>query len=107
MDYYASLRSDYIHKAMYPEDPMRVDWIPKGPPTGTLTIKPKDRCPPKFVSKIEGSAVEESCRFFFEGIVDAQPQPKFSWYFNDELIIPGIYFLLFFVYMYLAYLTSS
>jgi len=68
---------------------MRVDWIPKGPPTGTLTIKPKDRCPPKFVSKIEGSAVEESCRFFFEGIVDAQPQPKFSWYFNDELIIPG------------------
>jgi len=89
MDYYATLRNDYIHKAMYPEDPMRVDFIPKGPPTGTLTIKPKDRCPPKFVTKIEGSAVEESCKVFFEGIVDAQPQPKFSWYFNDEPIIPG------------------
>ena len=90
MDYYATLRNDYIHKAMYPEDPMRVDFIPKGPPTGTLTIKPKDRCPPKFVTKIEGSAVEESCKVFFEGIVDAQPQPKFSWYFNDEPITPGM-----------------
>ena len=93
MDYYATLRNDYIHKAMYPDDPMRVDWIPKGPPTGTLTIKPKDRCSPRFVTKIEGSAVEESCKVFFEGIVDAQPQPKFSWYFNDEPIVPGIYFL--------------
>eukprot|EP00090_Calanus_glacialis_P010651 TRINITY_DN19094_c0_g1_i3.p1 TRINITY_DN19094_c0_g1~~TRINITY_DN19094_c0_g1_i3.p1 ORF type:complete len:1028 (-),score=301.07 TRINITY_DN19094_c0_g1_i3:126-3209(-) len=89
MDYYATLRNDYIHKAMYPDDPMRVDWIPKGPPTGTLTIKPKDRCSPRFVTKIEGSAVEESCKVFFEGIVDAQPQPKFSWYFNDEPIVPG------------------
>jgi len=89
MDYYATLRNDYIHQAMYPEDPMRVDWIPKGPPTGTLTIRPKDRCPPRFVSKIEGNAVEESCKVFFEGIVDAQPQPKFNWYFNDEPIVPG------------------
>ena len=93
MDYDATLHNDYIHKAMYPDDPMRVDWIPKGPPTGTLTIKPKDRCSPRFVTKIEGSAVEESCKVFFEGIVDAQPQPKFSWYFNDEPIVPGIYFL--------------
>jgi len=89
MDYYATLRNDYIHKAMYPDDPMRVDFIPKGPPTGTLTIKPKDRCSPRFVTKIEGSAVEESCKVFFEGIVDAQPQPKFNWYFNDEPIVPG------------------
>ena len=55
-----------------------------------LTIKPKDRCPPRFVTKIEGSAVEESCKVFFEGIVDAQPNPKFNWYFNDEPIVPGI-----------------
>ena len=26
---------------------------------------------------------------FFEGIVDAQPQPVFSWYFDDEEIVPG------------------
>ena len=67
----------------------RVDWIPKGPPSGTLTIKPKERCAPRFVTKIEGNAVEEGVKVFFEGIVDAQPQPKFSWYFNDEPIVPG------------------
>ena len=66
-----------------------MDWIPKGPPSGTLTIKPKERCPPKFVTKIEGNAVEEGVKVFFEGIVDAQPQPKFNWYFNDEPIVPG------------------
>ena len=88
MDYYATMRNDYVHKQMYPSE-SRVDWIPKGPPAGTLTIKPKDRCPPKFVTKIEGNAVEEGVKVFFEGIVDAQPQPKFSWYFNDEPIVPG------------------
>ncbi len=63
MDYYQTMRNDFIHKAMYPEDPMRVDWIPKGPvQSGTLTIRPKERCPPRFVSKIEGNAVEESAR---------------------------------------------
>jgi len=89
MDYYQTMRNDYIKKDMYPEDPMRVDWIPKGPPTGTLTIKPKDRCSPRFVSKIEGNAVEEGVKVFFEGIVDAQPNPKFCWYFNDEPVFPG------------------
>jgi len=89
MDYYNTMRTDFIHKAMYPEDPMRVDFIPKGPPQGTLTIKPKDRCAPRIISKIEGSAVEEGCKVFFEGIVDAKPQPKFNWYFNDEPIFPG------------------
>ena len=63
MDYYQTMRNDYIHKTMYPEDPMRVDWIPKGPvQSGTLTIRPKERCLPRFVTKIEGSAVEESAR---------------------------------------------
>ena len=89
MDYYNTMRTDFIHKAMYPEDPMRVDWIPKGPPQGTLTIKPKERCAPRIVTKIEGAAVEEGHKVFFEGIVDAKPQPKFSWYFNDEPIFPG------------------
>ena len=41
------------------------------------------------MTKIEGNAVEESARVFFEGIVDAQPQPVFSWYFDDEEIVPG------------------
>jgi len=89
MDYYQTMRNDYVHKAMYPEDPMRVDWIPKGTGQGTLNIKPKDKCAPKFVTKIEGNAVEESARVFFEGIVDAQPNPKFAWYFEDEPVIPG------------------
>ena len=88
MDYYATMRNDYVHKQMYPSE-TRTDWIPKGPPSGNLTIKPKDRCAPKFVTKIEGNAVEEGVKVFFEGIVDAQPQPKFNWYFNDEPIIPG------------------
>ena len=91
MDYYNTMRTDFIHKAMYPEDPMRVDWIPKGPPQGTLTIKPKERCAPRIVTKIEGAAVEEGHKVFFEGIVDAKPQPKFSWYFNDEPIFPGFH----------------
>ena len=90
MDYYNTMRTDFIHKAMYPEDPMRVDWIPKGPPQGTLTIKPKERCAPRIVTKIEGAAVEEGHKVFFEGIVDAKPQPKFSWYFNDNPIFPGL-----------------
>jgi hypothetical protein len=30
----------------------------------------------RFVSKIEGNAVEEGEKVFFEGIVDAQPQPS-------------------------------
>ena len=64
MDYYATMRNDYVHKQMYPSE-SRVDWIPKGPPAGTLTIKPKDRCPPKFVTKIEGNAVEEGVKVFF------------------------------------------
>ena len=33
--------------------------------------------------------MEEYARMFFEGIVDAQPNPKFAWYFEDEPIIPG------------------
>ena len=39
------------------------------------TLKPKDVCIPKFTVKIEGNAVEEGARVFFEGIVDAQPPP--------------------------------
>ena len=49
----------------------------------------KDKCAPRFVTRIEGAAVEESARVFFEGIVDAKPNPKFNWYFEDEPIIPG------------------
>ena len=30
----------------------------------------------RFVSKIEGNAVEEGEKVFFEGIVDAQPMPS-------------------------------
>jgi hypothetical protein len=33
-------------------------------------------CPFRFVSKIEGNAVEEGEKVFFEGIVDAQPVPS-------------------------------
>ena len=43
--------------------------------TNSLKLAPKPPCAPKFVTKIEGNAVEESARVFFEGIVDAQPQP--------------------------------
>ncbi len=43
----------------------------------------------RFVTKIEGNAVEEGARVFFEGIVDSQPQPIFTWYFDDEEIFPG------------------
>ncbi len=74
MDYYGSMRHDYIKKEMYPDT--RVDFVPKGPYTGTnVKITPKDPCVPKFVTKIEGNAVEEGDRVFFEGIVDAQPHP--------------------------------
>ena len=38
-------------------------------------MKPKEVCVPKFTVKIEGNAVEEGARVFFEGIVDAQPPP--------------------------------
>ena len=48
----------------------------KGPLTGpAYTLKPKEVCIPKFTVKIEGNAVEEGARVFFEGIVDAQPPP--------------------------------
>jgi hypothetical protein len=33
-------------------------------------------CHFRFVSKIEGNAVEEGEKVFFEGIVDAQPVPS-------------------------------
>ena len=39
------------------------------------TLKPKAVCVPKFTVKIEGNAVEEGAKVFFEGIVDAQPPP--------------------------------
>jgi len=69
---------------------MKHEWIPRSnSQNNTLTIKPKERCAPKIITKIEGSAVEEGCKVFFEGIVDAKPQPKFHWYFNDEPIFPG------------------
>ena len=48
----------------------------QGPLTGpAYTLKPKEVCIPKFTVKIEGNAVEEGARVFFEGIVDAQPPP--------------------------------
>ena len=48
----------------------------QGPLTGpAYTLKPKEICVPKFTVKIEGNAVEEGARVFFEGIVDAQPPP--------------------------------
>lgn len=76
MDYYGSMRHDYITKEMYPND-HRMDFFPpKGPLTGSnVKIVPKPECVPKFVSKIEGNAVEEGDRVFFEGIIDAQPHP--------------------------------
>ena len=74
MDYYSTMRADFIHQEMYPDK--RVDFVPKGPIDGpAYTIKPKPECVPKFTIKIEGNAVEEGARVFFEGIVDAQPRP--------------------------------
>ena len=74
MDYYSNMRADYIHREMYPDK--RIDYVPKGPIEGAAyTIKPKPECVPKFTIKIEGNAVEEGARVFFEGIVDAQPKP--------------------------------
>ena len=58
-------------------------------PQEPLKIGPKAPCAPRFVTKIEGNAVEEGARVFFEGIVDSQPQPVFTWYFDDEEIFPG------------------
>ena len=55
----------------------------------TFQIAAKAPCVPRFVTPIEGNAVEESARVFFEGIVDSQPQPVFTWYFDDEEIVPG------------------
>jgi len=41
MDYYSTLRKDYICKEMYPND-HRVDYFPKGPFTGSaVKITPK------------------------------------------------------------------
>ena len=42
-------------------------------------MKPKEVCTPKFTVKIEGNAVEEGARVFFEGIVDAQPPPGMNY----------------------------
>ena len=75
MDYYESMRHDYINKQMYPTE-NRTDYFPKGALTGSnVKIVPKPECIPKFVTKIEGNAVEEGDRVFFEGIIDAQPHP--------------------------------
>ena len=75
MDYYETMRHDYIQKQMYPND-HRVDFFPKGTlAPSNVKIVPKAECIPKFVSKIEGNAVEEGERVFFEGIIDAQPHP--------------------------------
>ena len=45
---------------------------------------PKPECIPKFVQKIEGNAVEEGDRVFFEGIIDAQPHPGKFWFIFDH-----------------------
>lgn len=89
MDYYGTMRSDFVHKQMYPTD-HRTDYFPKSPHgSSSVKIVPKPNCIPRFTTKIEGNAVEEGERVFFEGIVDAQPHPVFSWYFNDEPVMPG------------------
>ena len=75
MDYYGSMRHDYIQKEMYPND-KPTDYFPPKPLTGSsVKIVPKEPCIPRFVSKIDGNAVEEGDRIFFEGILDAQPHP--------------------------------
>ena len=75
MDYYGSMRHNYIQKQMYPNE-NRADYFPpKGLAESAVKIVPKPECIPKFVSKIHGNAVEEGDRVFFEGIVDAQPHP--------------------------------
>ena len=90
MDYYQPVRDNYIHKQMYPKD-YRKDYFPPKSSQNAENVKvgSKPPCAPKFVSKIEGNAVEEGAKVFFEGIVDSQPQPIFSWYFDDEEIYPG------------------
>ena len=88
MDYYAPMRDQMIHKEMYPTD-YRKDYFPKKDGEASLKLAPKPPCAPKFVTKIEGAAVEEGARVFFEGIVSSQPQPIFTWYFDDEEIVVG------------------
>eukprot|EP00094_Tigriopus_californicus_P012097 TCALIF_11690-PA protein Name:"Similar to Palld Palladin (Mus musculus)" AED:0.35 eAED:0.35 QI:5/0/0/0.28/1/0.85/7/0/1595 len=88
MDYYKPMRDAYIQKEMYPTE-YRKDYFPKSVQNDSLKIGPKAPCIPRFVTKIEGNAVEEGARVFFEGIVDSQPQPIFSWYFDDEEVVPG------------------
>ena len=85
MDYYESMRHDYIQKQMYPNE-NRMDYFPpKGALTGSnVKIVPKPECIPKFVQKIEGNAVEEGDRVFFEGIIDAQPHPGKFWFIFDH-----------------------
>lgn len=78
MDYYRPARDDIIHQTMYPTE-YRRDFFPKGVTNESLKLAPKPPCAPKFVTKIEGNAVEEGARVFFEGIVDSQPQPAFTW----------------------------
>lgn len=82
------MRDAYIQKEMYPTE-YRKDYFPKNAQNDSLKIGPKAPCIPRFVTKIEGNAVEEGARVFFEGIVDSQPQPIFSWYFDDEEVVPG------------------
>ena len=40
-----------------------------------VEIVPKEPCVPRFMLKIDGKAVEEGDRVYFEGILDAQPHP--------------------------------
>eukprot|EP00095_Tigriopus_kingsejongensis_P006996 maker-scaffold430_size173499-snap-gene-0.35 protein:Tk06996 transcript:maker-scaffold430_size173499-snap-gene-0.35-mRNA-1 annotation:"serine arginine repetitive matrix protein 2 isoform x4" len=88
MDYYKPMRDAYIQKEMYPTE-YRKDYFPKNSQSDSLKIGPKPPCVPRFVTKIQGNAVEEGAKVFFEGIVDSQPQPIFTWYFDDEEVVPG------------------
>ena len=66
MDYYQPMRDQFVHQQMYPKEHRR-DYFPKGSGEGEpLKIGPKPPCAPKFVTKIEGNAVEEGARVFFE-----------------------------------------
>ena len=79
MDYYQTSRDLIVQKSMYPTE-FRRDFFPKSICIENLKINPKSPNEPRFVSKIEGSAVEEGAKVFFEGIVSAQPQPLFTWF---------------------------
>ena len=60
---------------MYPTEHRQI-YLPPKPLTGSsVKIVPKEPCVPRFVSKIDGKAVEEGDRVYFEGILDAQPHP--------------------------------